>query len=103
MKPERQRAWRRGRKAESLALLALRLVGYRILARDHRTAPGEIDIIARRGTILAFIEVKARADVTRRRNRSSPASAGGSPVPRRDISPSGRSFSPAAAASTSCW
>jgi putative endonuclease len=63
MKPERQRAWRRGRKAESLALLALRLAGYRILARDHRTAPGEIDIIARRGTILAFVEVKARADL----------------------------------------
>jgi hypothetical protein len=31
MKPERQRAWRRGRKAESLALLALRLAGYRTL------------------------------------------------------------------------
>src|SRR6478736_561614 len=84
MKPERQRAWRRGRKAESLALLALRLVGYRILARDHRTALGEIDIIARRGTILAFVEVKARADVTaaaesllaRQRRRIARAAAG---------------------------
>ena len=62
MKRKRQQAWRRGRRGESLARLALRLAGYRILAQGHRTAPGEIDIIARRGTILAFVEVKSRAD-----------------------------------------
>lgn len=62
MKLKRQQAWRRGRRSEGLARLALRLAGYRILAQGHRTAPGEIDIIARRGTILAFVEVKARAD-----------------------------------------
>jgi len=38
----------------------LRLKGYRILARDVRTPVGEIDIVARRGPVLAFVEVKAR-------------------------------------------
>jgi len=41
----------------------LRLVGYRILARDYRTPMGEIDVIARRGNILAAVEVKARGDL----------------------------------------
>ena len=62
MKRKRQQAWRRGRRSEALARLVLRLAGYRILAYGHRTSPGEIDIIARRGAILAFVEVKARAD-----------------------------------------
>jgi putative endonuclease len=62
---ERQLAWQRGRRGEALAQLALRLAGYRILARDHRAAPGEIDIIARRGRLLIFVEVKARADFDR--------------------------------------
>jgi putative endonuclease len=38
----------------------LRLRGYRVLARSYRVASGEIDIIARRGGVLAAIEVKAR-------------------------------------------
>jgi putative endonuclease len=62
---KRRQAWRRGRRSEGLARLALRLAGYRILAQGHRAAPGEIDIIARRGAVLAFIEVKARADFGR--------------------------------------
>lgn len=41
----------------------MRFRGYRIVARGHRTPVGEIDIVARRGTILAFVEVKARRDV----------------------------------------
>ena len=57
----RQRAWHRGQGAERLAAWWLRLKGYRILARQYRTAVGEIDLIARRGTVLAFVEVKARA------------------------------------------
>lgn len=65
MRRERQLAWQRGRRGEALALFALRLAGYRILARDHRAAPGEIDIIARRGRLLIFVEVKARADFDR--------------------------------------
>jgi putative endonuclease len=57
----RRRAERGGRRAESLAAWWLRLKGWRILARRARTPLGEVDLIARRGKILAFIEVKARA------------------------------------------
>lgn len=52
---------RRGRLAEFVAALFLRLCGYRILARRFATHVGEIDLIARRGRTLAFVEVKARA------------------------------------------
>jgi len=45
---------------EKLAALLLMLKGYRIVARQLRSSVGEIDIIARRGRVLAFIEVKAR-------------------------------------------
>ena len=54
-------AW--GRWAESLAAWSLRLRGYRILARRFRTPLGEIDLIAQRGRLLAFVELKARADL----------------------------------------
>ena len=57
----RIRAWRRGRWAERRAALFLRLKGFRILARSYKVPVGEIDIIARRGKLLAFVEVKARA------------------------------------------
>ena len=60
-KGKRQRAYRRGRRAERLAAWWLRLKGYRILAQDYRCPAGEIDLIARRGGLLAFIEVKQRA------------------------------------------
>jgi len=84
MKADRQRALQRGRRGEGMARLALRLAGYRILACDHRTAPGEIDIIARRGSVLAFVEVKTRADLAiaaealppRQRRRIARAAAG---------------------------
>jgi putative endonuclease len=59
----RQRAQRRGKFAEALCCWHLRLRGWRILARDWRCPSGEIDIVARRGTVLAIIEVKLRADV----------------------------------------
>lgn len=54
-------AEKHGRRAEALAALYLRLKGYRILARRYRTPVGEIDLIARRGRTIAFVEVKARA------------------------------------------
>ena len=57
----RQRAEKRGRGAETLACWYLRLKGWRILARRARVPGGEVDIVARRGGTLAFIEVKARA------------------------------------------
>jgi putative endonuclease len=56
----RLRAGLFGRRAESLAILFLRARGYRILARTHVVRGGEIDIIARRGSAVAFVEVKAR-------------------------------------------
>lgn len=57
----RQRAERGGRRAETLAAWWLRLKGWRILATRARTPVGEVDLVARRGSTLAFIEVKARA------------------------------------------
>jgi putative endonuclease len=56
----RQLAERRGRGAETLACWFLRLKGWRILARRARVPGGEVDIVARRGRTLAFVEVKAR-------------------------------------------
>lgn len=64
MRDKRQQAEARGRLAETLAVLLLRLKGYRILARRLRLSAGEIDIVARRGRTVAFVEVKARADHT---------------------------------------
>ncbi len=58
---KRQRAERGGRRAERLAAWWLRLKGWHILAMRARTPVGEVDLIARRGQVLAFIEVKARA------------------------------------------
>jgi putative endonuclease len=61
----RKRTYDAGRLAESLAVLALRVKGYRIVARRWRSRSGEVDIIALapglgRERTLAFIEVKRR-------------------------------------------
>ncbi|SER87061.1 YraN family protein [Rhizobium sp. NFR03] len=61
--PRRLQAVRKGALAEYLAALALLLNGYRIVAFRHRTKLGEIDIIARRGDLVACVEVKARNSV----------------------------------------
>ena len=58
---KRQEAESRGRHAERIAALWLRLHGWRILAQRARVPGGEVDLIARRGRILAFVEVKARS------------------------------------------
>jgi putative endonuclease len=52
---------RRGRRGELLASWYLRLKGWRILARRVKTPLGEVDLIARRGRTVAFVEVKWRA------------------------------------------
>ena len=56
----RIRAYRRGKRGEWLAAAALRLKGYRILARRYRTKLGEIDLIALRGDLVLIVEVKVR-------------------------------------------
>jgi putative endonuclease len=58
----RVRATRRGSTGEWLAALRLMAVGYRIVARNFRSPVGEIDLIARRGRTLVFVEVKHRGD-----------------------------------------
>lgn len=56
----RQDAFRLGLSAESRAAAYLMLKGFRIAAKRWRSTAGEIDIVARRGTLLIFVEVKAR-------------------------------------------
>ncbi|MEO0063151.1 MAG: hypothetical protein RLZZ08_1711 [Pseudomonadota bacterium] len=50
-----------GRRGEWLAAWYLRLKGWRIVARRVKTPRGEVDLVARRGQTVAFVEVKWRA------------------------------------------
>lgn len=61
MSSQREAAEQRGRRAETIAAWYLRLKGWRIVARRVRVRGGEVDIVARRGHTLAFVEVKWRA------------------------------------------
>ena len=56
----RRAAYAYGLEAETLATLWLRARFYKILDRNFHIRGGEIDIIARRGRTIAFVEVKAR-------------------------------------------
>ncbi len=58
---QRQQRERVGRRAEFWAAWWLRLKGWRIIAQRCRTPVGEVDLLARRGRVLACIEVKYRA------------------------------------------
>jgi len=58
-----RKAERTGRRAETLCAWVLRCKGYRILAQRYRTPVGELDIVARRGRTLVFVEIKARTSV----------------------------------------
>jgi putative endonuclease len=62
-RPERQAAFRVGISGESRAAAFLIAKGFRILARRWRSPLGEIDIVAKRGRLLVFAEVKARANL----------------------------------------
>jgi putative endonuclease len=61
--PARVAAFRTGLSAETRAAAFLMAKGYRILEKRFRTRYGEIDIVARRRNLVAFIEVKARASL----------------------------------------
>lgn len=68
-------AYRRGHRSEWLASIALMLKGYRIAARRYRTPLGEIDLIARRGDMIAIVEVKARPTLAAAMDAVSPYAA----------------------------
>lgn len=55
-----QKAYRDGLMFETMSELYLRAKGYQILARRYKTPYGEIDIIARDGDFVVFVEVKGR-------------------------------------------
>ena len=50
----------RGREAEDLAAAFLEARGLAILARNHATRQGEVDLVAREGDVLCFVEVRSR-------------------------------------------
>ncbi|WP_290544918.1 YraN family protein [Aestuariivirga sp.] len=60
MANDRRTREEQGRTAELFAMWALRLKGWRLLARRYKAYQGEVDLIMRRGDVTAFIEVKAR-------------------------------------------
>jgi putative endonuclease len=61
--PARVAAFKTGVSAEARAAAFLMAKGYRILARRFRTPYGEIDIVAKRRNLIAFVEVKARGSL----------------------------------------
>ena len=61
MTEKRERAERKGREGEAQAAQWLMQQGWRVLAQRVRTQRGEIDLVARKGALLGFFEVKWRA------------------------------------------
>ena len=49
-----------GRRGEDLALKRIKRMGYRCLVRNYRCPLGEVDLVARDGDTLVFIEIKTR-------------------------------------------
>lgn len=52
-----------GNAGEQMAVEYLASKGYRVLITNYRSKIGEIDVIAEKGSVLAFIEVKTRASL----------------------------------------
>lgn len=57
-------AYQRGKEGERLAALWLRMKGYRILVERYKCPYGEIDLIIKRGKVIAFVEVKSHKTLT---------------------------------------
>ncbi len=57
---KRKNAYKFGLRAEKTAVLLLKIKGYRVIAERYQNAFGEVDILALKGGVLAFVEVKAR-------------------------------------------
>lgn len=60
MRGKRLKAEREGRRGEMAAAWYLRLTGWRVIDRRVKTRRGEIDLVARKGRTLCFVEVKWR-------------------------------------------
>lgn len=60
MRPVRDPRSRVGRKGEDLAFELLTKKGYKVLERNFKSPLGEIDIVAKEGKTLTFVEVKTR-------------------------------------------
>ena len=57
-------AYRRGYWAEIWAIFYLWMKGYKILAWRYKTKHGEIDVVASKGNVVVFVEVKARSNIS---------------------------------------
>jgi putative endonuclease len=51
----------RGREAEALAEAHLTGLGWTVLARNHATRRGEVDLVCQEGEVICFVEVRSRA------------------------------------------
>lgn len=62
-KTQKEKTYDKGVRAEKYAALYLQAKGYKILEARYKTKYGEIDIIAKRGNMIVFVEVKARQNI----------------------------------------
>ncbi len=60
-KSKKQQSYKLGVISEFIAIIFLRLKGYKILKRRYKTYVGEIDLIAKKADFLIAIEVKSRS------------------------------------------